>query len=57
MTEKRLARNRRIKTAVQRRIDKGYTLKEATWAVCDSDWCYLSYKQVQRIYYETPDAG
>lgn len=53
MTDKMMRRNIRIKAELEQRIVKGYRLKEALWAVHDLEWCYLSYKQLERIYYET----
>jgi len=53
MTEKMRTRNIKIKREVLKRVNSGYTLQQAIWAVVDSDWCYLSYKQVERVYYET----
>ena len=51
MTAARMKRNRLIKAEIVELIAKGYSLKEALYAVADK-W-YLSRKMVEKIYYDT----
>lgn len=51
MKDYRAERNTRIKRAVQKQLELGLSLREACEVVGER-W-YLSWKQVERIYYET----
>lgn len=51
MTDARQKRNSKIKEEITRLRAQGYLLKEAIYAVMEK--YYLSYKQVERVYYET----